>query len=75
MVNKNSTNWQMSEQQRALLPDISGNEINGLGDKEARRPRIVYWPNDGLRSESEKLGKVSKHPYGEVINWFRQQTT
>jgi len=34
MVKKNSTIWQMSEQQRALLPDISGNEINGLGDKE-----------------------------------------
>ncbi len=74
MAKKNSSNWQMSEQQRALLPDISGNEINGLGDKEIRRPRIVYWPNDGTRSEFEKSGSASKHPFGEVINWFRHQT-
>ena len=64
----------MSEQQRVLLPDISGNEINGLGDEEVRRPRIVYWPNDGARSELENSGSASKHPFGEVINWFRRQT-
>ncbi len=29
--------------QMALWPDISGNTINGLGEKEARRPSPVYW--------------------------------
>ncbi len=29
--------------QMALWPDISGNAINGLGEKEARRPSPVYW--------------------------------
>ncbi len=75
MVKKNPTNWQMSEQQRALIPDITGNEINGLGVKEVRRPQIVYWPNDGARSEAEKFGTISKHPYGKVIHWFRQQSS
>lgn len=64
----------MSDQQRALLPSVSGNEINGLGEAKSRRPRIVYWPNDGARSESDKMGSVSKHPFGEVIDWFRRQT-
>jgi len=30
-------------EQRALLPDISGNKINGLGEKSVRRPTPVYW--------------------------------
>jgi epoxyqueuosine reductase len=33
----------------ACLPDITGNEINGVGETEVRRPRMVYWavnPND-----------------------------
>ncbi len=41
-----ATSWGISEEQRALIPDISGNEINGLGETEFRRPSIVYWPND-----------------------------
>jgi ferredoxin len=33
-------------QQQALFPDISGNTVNGLGEPEPRRPRMVYWaPN------------------------------
>ena len=32
--------------QMALKPDISGNDINGLGEAELRQPRYVYWGND-----------------------------
>lgn len=64
----------MSAQQRELLPDISGNVINGLGETTFRRPRVVYWPNDGARSEGKEFGSVSEHPFGRVINWFRRQT-
>ena len=31
----------------ALWPDISGNEINGLGEVDAGRPRPVFWRSDG----------------------------
>ena len=40
-------------------PDVSGNTINGLGETEFRRPRIVYWspdPND--------------IPHGDLQRWF-----
>lgn len=33
-------------EQMALYPKISGNEINGLGESEKRRPTYVYWGND-----------------------------
>ena len=32
--------------QMALKPDVSGNDINGLGEVEIRQPRYVYWGND-----------------------------
>ncbi len=45
--------------QMALQPDVSGNEINGLGEDEPRRPRLVYWaPNpDDI-------------PHGQMQRWF-----
>ena len=35
----------ISDEQRALIPDVSGNDINGLGEAHARRPTPVYWGN------------------------------
>ena len=32
--------------QMAAAPDVSGNEINGLGEDSFRRPQHVYWAND-----------------------------
>ncbi len=32
-------------EQLALMPDLSGNEINGQGETEFRRPTRVYWHN------------------------------
>ena len=45
--------------QMALWPELSGNEINGLGEAAPRRARTVYWaPNpDDI-------------PHGPVQKWF-----
>ena len=32
-------------EQLALMPDVSGNDINGLGETEPRRPTRIYWRN------------------------------
>lgn len=46
-------------EQMACAPEISGNEINGLGEADFRRPDIVYWaPNpDDI-------------PHGKLQRWF-----
>ena len=40
-------------------PEITGNEINGLGETEVRRPKMVYWAPDP--------GEIA---FGEVQKWF-----
>jgi len=37
--------FQPDPEQLALMPERSGNDINGLGEKEFRRPTRVYWHN------------------------------
>jgi ferredoxin len=73
MARKPRRGWKMSEEQGALLPGISGNEINGLGEREARRPTIVYWPNDHTRDRSA-AAEPSRNPFAPLISWFRAQT-
>ena len=46
----------------SLLPQITGNEINGLGEAEVRRPRMVFWAPDPDEIE-----------FGEVQKWFYKQ--
>jgi epoxyqueuosine reductase len=48
-------------EQVALMPDVSGNIINGLGETEARRPTYVYW------HEPDTLH------HGEMQKWFYKQ--
>ncbi len=43
----------------ACLPGVSGNEINGLGETEARRPGMVFWAPD-----------PDEIAYGDVQKWF-----
>lgn len=38
-----------------LWPDITGSEINGLGETESGRPRPVFWRADGSIAHSEAL--------------------
>ncbi|MDF1726178.1 MAG: 4Fe-4S dicluster domain-containing protein [Sulfitobacter sp.] len=35
-----------SPHQKSLFPAVSGNDINGWGEDEPRRPRMVYWAPD-----------------------------
>ena len=45
--------------QMALVPEESGNAINGLGESDPRQPRMVYWaPNP------EDI------PHGKLQRWF-----
>ncbi|RMF35593.1 MAG: 4Fe-4S dicluster domain-containing protein [Alphaproteobacteria bacterium] len=45
--------------QMARAPAVSGNAINGLGETEFRRPRMVYWAPD-----------PDDIPHGEMQRWF-----
>ncbi len=46
-------------EQMALVPDVSGNAINGLGEEGFRRPSWVYWAPD-----------PRDIPYGQMQLWF-----
>ncbi len=45
-------------EQQALIPDISGNSINGLDETEPRPPRYIYW------NDPDKLA------HGALQRWF-----
>lgn len=45
--------------QMALKPAVSGNAVNGLGERERRRPRMVYWAPD-----------PDTIPHGAMQRWF-----
>jgi Pyruvate/2-oxoacid:ferredoxin oxidoreductase delta subunit len=49
----------ISDEQRALIPKVSGNAINGLGESARRRPSPVYWHPPSR-----------KHPYAAVQTWM-----
>ena len=46
----------------ALRTGINGNEINGLGETEVRRPDMVWWATD-----------PDTVPFGEAQKWFYRQ--
>ncbi|MEM7303236.1 MAG: 4Fe-4S dicluster domain-containing protein [Pseudomonadota bacterium] len=43
MSRKSKQSFTPSEEQQALLPNVSGNKINGVGEDKVRRPSPVYW--------------------------------
>jgi epoxyqueuosine reductase QueG len=47
--------WRASEQFRELFRGRSGNEVNGLGEPQSRRPKHVFW-----------LANSSTGPFGEL---------
>lgn len=46
-------------EQLALVPPISGNDVNGLGETEKRRPNMVYWSPD-----------PNNIPHGDLQRYF-----
>ena len=51
--------WSPHPDQMALMPEVSGNAVNGLGEAVRRRPRLVYWAPD-----------PDTIPHGAVQRWF-----
>jgi epoxyqueuosine reductase len=59
-VTKNTgTTFQPDPEQMALMPDISGNAINGQGETELRRPTRIYWHNP-----------PDVIPHGKIQEWM-----
>jgi epoxyqueuosine reductase QueG len=54
--------WTPNPEQMALMPDVSGNTINGLGETAPRRPSVVYWAKD-----------PAAIPHGAAQLWFYRQ--
>ncbi len=55
--------YQPSDEQKALLPEVSGNAINGLGEDTVRRPSPIYWHHP------------SKIAHGPVMKWMLERTS
>lgn len=53
--------WKPSPEQLALIPELSGNSINGLHESERRRPRYVYWHDPDLIAH----GRLQQWYYGQ----------
>ena len=45
-----------------LIDDYSGNEVNGLGEEELRRPSMVWWTPD-----------MDEASFGDAQKWFYQR--
>ncbi len=47
--------WLAPPEHQALLPPFSGNDYNGVGEPQPRRPRQIFW-----------LRKTTGHPFGRL---------
>jgi Pyruvate/2-oxoacid:ferredoxin oxidoreductase delta subunit len=53
--------WTPDPAQLALRPDVSGNKINGLDEREFRRPTTIYWQDPATIA------------HGAMQEWFGQR--
>lgn len=58
MVKRTKEKFVPSAEQMALWPDVSGNDLNGLGETEIRRPSPIYWQTPELT------------PFGPLMEFF-----
>ena len=58
MSNKTKEKFIPSAEQMALWPDVSGNDINGLGEGKIRPPSPIYWQTPDLT------------PFGPLMQFF-----
>ncbi len=54
--------WKPSDEQMALWPAVSGNTLNGLGERTPRRPTPIYWH------------APEATPHGPLQRWFYART-
>jgi ferredoxin len=60
----NKPDFTPSDDQMKYLPAISGNKVNGFGEKNFRNPTIVYWADD-----------PATIPHGNMQLWFYNHNT
>lgn len=58
MAKKIDPDFKPSEEQMALWPDVSGNDLNGLGETKIRPPTPIYWQTPELT------------PFGPLMQFF-----
>jgi len=59
-------------EQMALMPSISGNTINGMGESRSRRATPIYWHNpDSLHHGEMQKWFYTQNPDSEAINKAR----
>jgi ferredoxin len=58
MAKAEKARFHPNPEQMALMPDLSGNDINGQGETAFRRPTRVYWHNP------------KDIPHGGIQNWM-----
>ncbi|MEQ8695312.1 MAG: 4Fe-4S dicluster domain-containing protein, partial [Bauldia litoralis] len=56
--------WKASEEQTNLFPDVSGNLLNGLGERERRRASLVYWDDPDALAH----GPLQKYFYDQYFS-------
>ncbi len=56
------TEFRPSPDQLRLVPEVSGNAINGLGEPAPRRPTPIYWHDP------------ARLPHGRLMLWFRERS-
>ncbi len=61
MSGEKKKSFRPSPEQEALLPEISGNAINGLGEEDVRRPTPVYWH------------RPDSIPHGQAQEWMTEK--
>ena len=55
--------WEPPAHIQGLFPAVSGNDINGLGEDEARRPQLIMWAHP----KSIAHGPVQEHMTAEFL--------
>lgn len=70
--------WQPNPEVMKLWPDVSGNEINGLGEADKGPPRPVFWRTDGSTPHAPAMyyffEKGMSHPKTAAARQFRERT-
>jgi NAD-dependent dihydropyrimidine dehydrogenase PreA subunit len=54
----------VSDEQRALWPAVSGNDINGRGETAPRRPSAIYWHPPRRQ-----------HPFADIQSWMLRKSS
>ncbi len=75
MAKKIDENFKPSKEQMDLWPDVSGNDINGLGETEIRPPSPIYWQTPELTPFGPLMQFFADHaPQDEFLYKTQMQT-